>query len=302
MPMVTHKAWFTKSVKFRSSRIRCGKPTIGREFPCGFRVGFPSPLLVSSATMGVFSRSVRSHCHGSNDRILMVLRNHINCRTLPLRCFRWIIQMTCASLCFFYFFWQSCLSLVWAQDSSKRISTVLWPLWEAAMATKLSGMPAFLTDKNNPAGYCVQGAIEFGMDSRRLIQRCTKPDAKEFLDAPADAIFVCVQWWLQLADNYSNMYIYIWYYIIHRCVYIYAAFILEHKKYIDIWYLHIFDHLSHCLVHCYGSILIYLRCCWWLQVTQTTRSFQRSIHRFHGSRGCDAFHGAFLGFQWMPKT
>lgn len=29
-------------------------------------------------------------------------------------------------------------------------------------------------------GYCVQGAIEFGMDSRRLIQRCTKPDAKEF--------------------------------------------------------------------------------------------------------------------------
>lgn len=43
-------------VKFRSSRIRCGKPTIGREFPWGFRVGFPSPLLVSSATMGVFSR------------------------------------------------------------------------------------------------------------------------------------------------------------------------------------------------------------------------------------------------------
>ncbi|CAE7655554.1 SEC61G [Symbiodinium sp. CCMP2456] len=38
----------------------------------------------------------------------------------------------------------------------------------------------FLTDKNNPVGYCVQGAIEFGMDSRRLIQRCTKPDAKEF--------------------------------------------------------------------------------------------------------------------------
>eukprot|EP00913_Durusdinium_trenchii_P035427 g33153.t1 len=49
-----------------------------------------------------------------------------------------------------------------------------------AMATKVSGMPAFITDKNNPVGYCVQGAIEFGMDSRRLIQRCTKPDAKEF--------------------------------------------------------------------------------------------------------------------------
>eukprot|EP00439_Symbiodinium_sp_Y106_P059735 s1344_g8.t1 len=38
------------------------------------------------------------------------------------------------------------------------------------MAAKLSAMP-FLTDKNNPVGYCVQGAIEFGMDSRRLIQR-----------------------------------------------------------------------------------------------------------------------------------
>eukprot|EP00434_Breviolum_minutum_P014736 symbB.v1.2.012993.t1/scaffold905.1/size153338/1 len=48
------------------------------------------------------------------------------------------------------------------------------------MAAKLSGMPAFVNDKNNPVGYCVQGAIEFGMDSRRLIQRCTKPDAKEF--------------------------------------------------------------------------------------------------------------------------
>ncbi|CAK9090263.1 unnamed protein product [Durusdinium trenchii] len=58
----------------------------------------------------------------------------------------------------------------------------------ASKEVKLSGMPAFITDKNNPVGYCVQGAIEllgfglamFGMDSRRLIQRCTKPDAKEF--------------------------------------------------------------------------------------------------------------------------
>mmetsp|Transcript_17435 Transcript_17435/g.14156 ORF Transcript_17435/g.14156 Transcript_17435/m.14156 type:complete len:92 (+) Transcript_17435:208-483(+) len=47
------------------------------------------------------------------------------------------------------------------------------------MASKLSSMP-FLTDKNNPIGYVVQGAYEFGVDSRRLIQRCTKPDAKEF--------------------------------------------------------------------------------------------------------------------------
>jgi hypothetical protein len=53
-----------------------------------------------------------------------------------------------------------------------------------------------------------------------LIQRCTKPDAKEFLDAPAAAIFVCVQWWLQLADNYSNMYIYIYDIILYIGVYI----------------------------------------------------------------------------------
>mmetsp|Transcript_238 Transcript_238/g.609 ORF Transcript_238/g.609 Transcript_238/m.609 type:complete len:85 (-) Transcript_238:203-457(-) len=43
----------------------------------------------------------------------------------------------------------------------------------------LSAMP-FLTDKNNPIGYLIQGAIEFSNDSRRLVQRCTKPDAKEF--------------------------------------------------------------------------------------------------------------------------
>merc|ERR1712107_456408 len=49
-----------------------------------------------------------------------------------------------------------------------------------AMASKLSNLPPFFTDKTNPVGYCVQGAYEFGIDSRRLIQRCTKPDAKEF--------------------------------------------------------------------------------------------------------------------------
>merc|ERR1712187_744413 len=47
------------------------------------------------------------------------------------------------------------------------------------MASRLSAMP-FLQDKSNPVGYVVQGAYEFGVDSRRLIQRCTKPDAKEF--------------------------------------------------------------------------------------------------------------------------
>mmetsp|Transcript_77855 Transcript_77855/g.218488 ORF Transcript_77855/g.218488 Transcript_77855/m.218488 type:complete len:84 (+) Transcript_77855:95-346(+) len=47
------------------------------------------------------------------------------------------------------------------------------------MAASLKSMP-FLTDKNNPIGYVIQGAVEFAHDSRRLVQRCTKPDAKEF--------------------------------------------------------------------------------------------------------------------------
>merc|ERR1712151_1373823 len=55
-------------------------------------------------------------------------------------------------------------------------------LVSSAMSGKLQGMnlPTFMTDRNNPIGYCVQGAVDFGNDSRRLIQRCTKPDAKEF--------------------------------------------------------------------------------------------------------------------------
>merc|ERR1711862_690657 len=43
-----------------------------------------------------------------------------------------------------------------------------------------ANLPPFLTDKSNPVGYVFQGAYEFGIDSRRLVQRCTKPDAKEF--------------------------------------------------------------------------------------------------------------------------
>merc|ERR1712032_222827 len=57
--------------------------------------------------------------------------------------------------------------------------TVVDVMTSRAAPSKLSAMP-FLTDKNNPIGYIVQGAYEFGVDSRRLIQRCTKPDAKEF--------------------------------------------------------------------------------------------------------------------------
>ncbi|CAE8642813.1 unnamed protein product [Polarella glacialis] len=48
-------------------------------------------------------------------------------------------------------------------------------------------------DKSNPVGYVVQGAYEFGMDSRRLVQRCTKPDAKEFKKiAVACAMGFCI--------------------------------------------------------------------------------------------------------------
>jgi len=43
-----------------------------------------------------------------------------------------------------------------------------------------AGPPSFIQDKNNPVGWAVQSSIEFCHDSRRLVQRCTKPDAKEF--------------------------------------------------------------------------------------------------------------------------
>lgn len=37
-----------------------------------------------------------------------------------------------------------------------------------------------LVDESNPVGYCVSSLLEFAVDSRRLLQRCTKPDSKEF--------------------------------------------------------------------------------------------------------------------------
>ena len=43
-----------------------------------------------------------------------------------------------------------------------------------------AGLPEFLKDKNNPVGMVVMGLYDFAKDSRRLIARCTKPDAKEF--------------------------------------------------------------------------------------------------------------------------
>ena len=166
-----------------------------------------------------------------------------------------MIQITCASFCVFSF-WQRCLvSFFWLKIAGSASQQFCGPFeaFEAVMATKISGMPAFLTDKNNPAGYCVQGAIEFGMDSRRLIQRCTKPDAKEFPDA------FCSGWW-SICEYDIHMTYRIWY--------AYTAIIFEHKKErknkatIDIWYLTIYLMI---IVYCYRSILIYLRCCWWLQ-------------------------------------
>merc|ERR1712070_645575 len=41
-------------------------------------------------------------------------------------------------------------------------------------------VPDFLKDTHNPVGYVTRGLYDFFVDSRRLIQRCTKPDAKEF--------------------------------------------------------------------------------------------------------------------------
>jgi protein transport protein SEC61 subunit gamma-like protein len=50
-----------------------------------------------------------------------------------------------------------------------------------------------MQDKNNPIGWAVISTYEFGHDSRRLIQRCTKPDAKEFKKiAVACSIGFCI--------------------------------------------------------------------------------------------------------------
>ena len=167
MPTVTHRAWFTKSVSFRSSGKRCGNPPSVGLSGCEF----PVPTWVCS--LGRFEASAMTQ----NDLNLMLMRDRFNCRTSEMFYMNYADNM-CQRMLLLFLLTELFVSL---GSRQQRISTVLWPLGEAAMATKFSGMPAFLTDKNNPAGYCVQGAIEFGMDSRRLIQRCTKPDAKEFL-------------------------------------------------------------------------------------------------------------------------
>nr|ABV22148.1 Sec61-gamma subunit of protein translocation complex [Perkinsus chesapeaki] len=42
------------------------------------------------------------------------------------------------------------------------------------------GFNELINDKSNPIGYVNTGLREFAIDSRRLIQKCEKPDAKEF--------------------------------------------------------------------------------------------------------------------------
>ena len=57
----------------------------------------------------------------------------------------------------------------------------------------MSYLGEIFTDKNNPVGYAFTGATEFYADSTRLLQKCNKPDAKEFKKiATACAIGFCI--------------------------------------------------------------------------------------------------------------
>jgi len=51
-----------------------------------------------------------------------------------------------------------------------------------AAAGPLAGfpLPGFLLNKEQPIGWAFSSFMEFIIDSKRLLQRCTKPDAKEF--------------------------------------------------------------------------------------------------------------------------
>merc|ERR1712138_355697 len=60
------------------------------------------------------------------------------------------------------------------------LSCPTFPTWYSALLDMASKLPGFLSDKANPLGWCVQESLEFAQNSRRLVQRCTKPDAKEF--------------------------------------------------------------------------------------------------------------------------
>eukprot|EP00392_Amoebophrya_sp_AT5.2_P007754 g7769.t1 len=53
---------------------------------------------------------------------------------------------------------------------------------DKAAANPLAALPIppFLTNKEQPIGWAVSTFLEFIIDSKRLLQRCTKPDAREF--------------------------------------------------------------------------------------------------------------------------
>ena len=44
----------------------------------------------------------------------------------------------------------------------------------------MSTLAEFVADKSNPIGYVNVGLREFLVDSKRMLQKCNKPDSKEF--------------------------------------------------------------------------------------------------------------------------
>mmetsp|Transcript_31098 Transcript_31098/g.50016 ORF Transcript_31098/g.50016 Transcript_31098/m.50016 type:complete len:94 (-) Transcript_31098:140-421(-) len=50
---------------------------------------------------------------------------------------------------------------------------------KSAFEKSIENLP-LVNDKSNPVGWTVQTSIQFIKDSRRLVQKCTKPDAREF--------------------------------------------------------------------------------------------------------------------------
>ena len=51
---------------------------------------------------------------------------------------------------------------------------------EQNIIKQLSQIAPVLTNKEQPLGWCIASILEFVLDSKRLLQRCTKPDAREF--------------------------------------------------------------------------------------------------------------------------
>jgi len=49
-----------------------------------------------------------------------------------------------------------------------------------SLVKSVESVAPFLVNKENPIGWCVSSFLEFIIDSKRLLQKCTKPDAREF--------------------------------------------------------------------------------------------------------------------------